>query len=158
MKTRNTARLLVLDPDNRLLLIKFKLPDRTEPFWATVGGAIEEGESFEEALWRELREETGVTPKDAEISGCIWFGEHDLEVAGEVVHFHERFAVARVSRTELCTDEMTDDERQVYQGHRWWTLEEISSSEQTIYPNGLGDLLEPILIGGLPTTPIEVAL
>ena len=49
MKERLTARVLLLDPEDRILLMKGRLPsDPDAPgAWFTVGGGIEPGESLE---------------------------------------------------------------------------------------------------------------
>ena len=59
LRIRPAARAIVLDPDDRILLVRFEFPDGT--FWATPGGGIEPGETPEEAVRRELAEEAGLT-------------------------------------------------------------------------------------------------
>jgi 8-oxo-dGTP pyrophosphatase MutT (NUDIX family) len=58
---RNTARVLPVDREGRVLLLHGWDPLRPDdPFWFTVGGAAEPGESLSEAAVRELREEAGI--------------------------------------------------------------------------------------------------
>ena len=58
----------MLDPDDRILLVRFEFPDRM--LWATPGGGIDVGESAEAAIVRELAEEVGLD--DAELGPWIW--------------------------------------------------------------------------------------
>ena len=70
MRLRTGIRALVLDPDERIALVRFDFPDRT--VWAAPGGGVEEGEDDAATLSRELREELGSsspTPS-APASGC----------------------------------------------------------------------------------------
>jgi 8-oxo-dGTP diphosphatase len=63
MLQRPSSRLLVLDGDKRLLLFRFehkKGPLAGQIFWATPGGGVDDGETFEDAARRELFEETGM--------------------------------------------------------------------------------------------------
>jgi 8-oxo-dGTP pyrophosphatase MutT (NUDIX family) len=58
-RPRRSAILVTRDDRGRVLLV----PQRGGPFkdaWLLPGGGLEDGESFEEALRREVREETGL--------------------------------------------------------------------------------------------------
>jgi 8-oxo-dGTP pyrophosphatase MutT (NUDIX family) len=58
---RNTARVLPVDQQGRVLLLHGWDPLRPDdPFWFTIGGAAEPGESLSAAAARELREEAGI--------------------------------------------------------------------------------------------------
>ena len=50
-RERPTARVLLLDPDDRILLMKGRLPSNPDApgVWFTIGGGIEPGESLYEA-------------------------------------------------------------------------------------------------------------
>ena len=58
---RQTARVLPVDDEGRVLLLHGWDPHRPEdPFWFTVGGAADDGESLRDAGVRELYEETRI--------------------------------------------------------------------------------------------------
>jgi ADP-ribose pyrophosphatase YjhB (NUDIX family) len=52
---------VVLDPDGRVLLLRYDDPPPMGVHWATPGGGIEAGETPRQAAARELTEETGWT-------------------------------------------------------------------------------------------------
>jgi len=59
---RQTARVLPVDDEGRVLLLHGWDPHRPdEPYWFTVGGAADPGESLRDAGARELYEETRIT-------------------------------------------------------------------------------------------------
>ena len=151
MRERKTARAVMLDPQDRVLLFQFELPagfiaDGPRRFWATPGGEIEEGEDVGRALVREVREETG-------IDGCIygrelWFGSNQLVFKGEPVKTLERFFLVRSTTTALSTENWTEVERKVMRAHRWWTVDELIATAETIFPPGFGFLVEAFLRDG----------
>lgn len=87
MRTRESARLILLDDASRIFLIKIKdenvrapgAPAKRRPFWVTPGGRVEEGESVQSALARELQEEIGLTHMDVEIGPCLRYS-HPLSL------------------------------------------------------------------------------
>jgi 8-oxo-dGTP pyrophosphatase MutT (NUDIX family) len=63
MRQRHSARLLVINPSQQVLLFHFQHKGDAldgQSHWATPGGGLEPGESFEAAAVRELFEETGL--------------------------------------------------------------------------------------------------
>ena len=64
MRIREAVRALVLDPDDRVLLVRFEFPTAT--VWAMPGGGIEAGETIDDALRRELTEELGLSRDTAD--------------------------------------------------------------------------------------------
>ncbi len=148
MKERLTARVILLDPDDRILLMKGRLPsDPAAPgAWFTVGGGVEPGESMVEAAVREIREETGFT--DAEVGPVLWEGEqihHDRK--GRPVRVMERFMVARCAGGVPSAEGWQALEQEFVDDIRWWTLEALTACEEPIFPPDLAARLATILAG-----------
>ncbi len=59
-RSRRSVTAAVIEEDGRILIAKRKKGDRSEGRWEFPGGKVEPGESPEESLKRELREELGI--------------------------------------------------------------------------------------------------
>jgi len=121
---RLAGRAVVLGPSGRILLLHHRGPHR--PFWATPGGGLEPGESFEDAARRELREETGLSGRfaggpgvDGTPPGLIGYEEHPAGAKG--LHMNFAFVADVDSRRLVACDE--------WDGARWVTGEELGAVE-----------------------------
>ncbi len=151
MRERKTARVLLIRPDKRLLLIRYEDPrvlPKFRHFWATVGGALEPGETIEQGALREIEEETGLT--DVKLGPIVWYGEPVIPISGEPLQFREHYIVAHAGNAPLKTDNWTALERDTIREMRWWTPAEIAASTEMIFPIVLADWLPEILSGNYP--------
>ena len=138
MISRPSSRLFVLDPEDRLLLFRFVLADRT--FWATPGGGLEARESFEEAAVRELYEEVGLRvdhPGEQIARRRVRFTDRD----GVRIEADERFFLIRTAAPEVSRAGWTPLERQAMAEHRWWTRAELEACVEQVWPEDLVDTL-----------------
>lgn len=143
MRIRLAARILVTDLEGRVLLFKFAFERGAlagTQFWATPGGGVDEGETFEQAAVRELAEETGL--KIAHPGPQVGRREVVFRAPdGQTIMADERFFLVRVSQAAVNREGWTALEREVMTEHRWWSLEEIRLATEQIWPENLADLV-----------------
>ena len=146
MRQRPAARLLVLDPEGRLLLFKFvNLPGSGagRAFWATPGGALDPGETYAEAARRELFEETGFEVADigqqAAQRTVAFTTAEGVEVSAD-----ERYFLVRVGAMALSRDNWTALERATMKDHRWWTPAELRAPAEQVWPEDIAAMLESV--------------
>jgi TDG/mug DNA glycosylase family protein len=134
---RRAVRGVVLDRHGRVLLARFQHPVTGEVWWATVGGGIDEGESEEDALRRELHEEAGL--EQFEIGPLVHEREHTFPWARVIYHQRERFRLVRVEEHEAAPT--IDVAREGVTEVRWWTAAELASPVETLVPAELPELV-----------------
>ena len=139
MRTRSASRLIIQDPQNRVLLFRFLFdrgPLSGQDYWATPGGGLENGETFEGAARRELKEETGLEIGD--VGPVIGRRNFALQLPdGETVMAEERFFRIDVQDVSISRNGWTALETQVMKEHHWWTRKEIAETTETIYPEDI---------------------
>ena len=139
---RPAARVILLDRQGRLLLFRFDPPDRP-PFWCTPGGALDPGESYEEAARRELLEETGIAADPGpQIARRI---AEFITIEGVPVTADERyFRVVLgedIDPDAIDTGGHTELERRVMRGWRWFTAADLAALEEPWFPEDLLEML-----------------
>ncbi|MBB6430820.1 NUDIX hydrolase [Algisphaera agarilytica] len=162
---RQAARVLLLDRDGRVLMFRFVDPVSGSPFWITPGGGLDEGESFEDAARRELREETGlvegeglVSHGDTRIGPCVWTRTIDIRYGHKHFRQHERYFPLRLTESQPAIDTagMMDYEVTDLHEHRWWSAAEIAASDHRFAPSKLSTLLPELLGNPWPSKPLDV--
>ncbi|MEM9019656.1 MAG: NUDIX domain-containing protein [Planctomycetota bacterium] len=152
---RQAARVVLLDSQDRVLLLRCQEPGADRAFWITPGGGLEGGETHEKAAVRELREETGMV--DAELGPCIWTREHTFPWLNRTYCQRERFFLVRCDGHEVCADQRTEEERIVLTEHRWWSPPELAAAKDEHFaPRSIADLLMRLIREPLPDQPIDV--
>ena len=144
MRERPSSRLLILDGEHRLLLFRFERkrgPLTGQAFWATPGGGIDPGESFEAAACRELFEETGLHIDDPGPQVARREASFQLASTGDMVTGDERFFLIRIRDLEVSAENWTELERDVMSAHRWWSQAELKSTTDQIWPQDLAEML-----------------
>lgn len=149
---REAARAIVLDADLRVLLLRY---DENGGFWATPGGSLEEGEDHAAATLRELREELGIDEATVELGVQLAERSKDHLVGGREVRQVERYFLARVSPGDVNPERATQPDN--IREYRWWTQGELRSTTETVYPQGLADLIAAVAEGRTPSRPIVLA-
>lgn len=142
---RHAGRVIVLDPAGRVLLFEYDDPPPNGHHWNTPGGGLEPGEDYHAGAERELTEETGwrdvlVLPEEVHRREIVM-----VHAKKRQVRQVERFFLARVAQPrrplgDVASMHVMDG----INGSRWWTLEELETTDQKIWPEGLAGLVREL--------------
>lgn len=148
-----SARALLVDPQDRILLMNLAF-DAHQTVWLTPGGSLHPGESFEDALRREILEETGLNL--AQVGHWVWTSPKRIVRDGLPVDTLARVYIQRVPHFLAAPTALTSEERDRFRELRWWSIDEIANSRETFIPRTLAVLLSALLAGPWPAQPITI--
>lgn len=84
-----TAQCYIKKDGKTLLLQRYKKEnDQHEGKWLGIGGHLELGETSDEAMIREMKEETGLIPLELNFKGIITFPNFNGKGEDEIVYFY----------------------------------------------------------------------
>jgi 8-oxo-dGTP pyrophosphatase MutT (NUDIX family) len=127
--SRPAVRVVCLDAQSRVLLLRWRDPWDGSILWEPPGGGIEPGETPFQAAIRELQEETGLDPA-AVIDRPVTV-HRDVVWNGRRVVGPESFFLARYpgDSPELDLSGLMEDERHNLAGHAWLDLTSLSTMD-----------------------------
>jgi len=162
---RRSCRGLLVDGE-RVLLAQHSIGNG-QSVWVGPGGGVENGESLNQTLARELHEETGLVLTGADLPRLVWIQTVELSEMNEqgysgVVNYYFLVHVdvfEPASGLPVGAAGRPDAEGILDQ--RWWSLAEIEAAHahgELFSPRALPSLLRAVLANDPPMTPIAIGL
>jgi 8-oxo-dGTP pyrophosphatase MutT (NUDIX family) len=145
VKHRETARIMLIDEQNRIFLLKTHFDPEVglPPRWLTPGGGMDQGETTLQTAVRELLEETGlkIDPEVLADPVLVASGRWDWADGLSYHTYKDTIYEHQVSNFEPDTSGFTQDEHRDILEYRWWTIDELLASEEALAPHDLRDWL-----------------
>ena len=153
LQGRRAARV-VLVADGRVLLQHGFDPGRPEAgsWWLTPGGGLNDGESVEDGAVREVLEETGLRLSPAQLGPVIATRVASFEFEHRRFRQSESFFTVNVEAFTPQHHGWDEVEQRALLDHRWWTVDELRTTDETVYPSELADLVSAVLTGTIEGT------
>ena len=156
LRIRQAVRAVVLDPEDRVLLVRFEFPGSGTK-WALPGGGVEAGETDHQALRRELFEEVGAP--EVAFGPHVWNRLHIVPfIDGSNDGQIERIYIVRTPvftpQPSLTWEQLNAE--YVYEV-RWWHPDDLQNATP-VAPSGLSDHVARLRRDGPPKQPIEVGV
>ncbi|WP_132207166.1 NUDIX hydrolase [Kribbella steppae] len=131
---RTTARVLPVRPDGKVLLLHGWDPLKPQtPYWFTIGGGVEAGETIVEAASRELREEVGIHLPIDSLGTPLATNTIEFEWGGcPIIQTQTFFAVA-VDGVDVTFANQEQLELETISAHGWWYGDDLEATGQAAH-------------------------
>lgn len=136
---RDVARALLFDEDGRVLLVHWRDPLTGHEFLEPPGGAREPGESYEDALRREIAEETGL--QRVEVGACTAELRHEFTFGGVDYDCMEQYYLCHAVGRERGETRLDPVEAAGIVGVEWWDVEDLGASGLSLEPPELLEMV-----------------
>ena len=148
---RLTARgILINKKTGNVLFIKYldrhskSTMEFTDGFWVLPGGSVEKHETFQEALKREIYEETGIS--NIIIKNCVLSRiEHGELRNSEQNFYYERYYLVETEEVKVSTNNLTNEESEVIKEYKWWSINELKQTKDIVFPLSLKSYVDVAL-------------
>lgn len=124
--------------------------------WVLPGGGAEEGEDVAATAARELSEETGLRVPAEELQGPVAVSRGPWTFRGINYWSEDYFFLYRVADWTVSTAGFSPLEQELFEGHRWWSLADLATTDAVVFPRGLAPLVARLLAGDIPLEPVEL--
>ncbi len=133
---RKTARVLPVDDEGRVLLLHGWDPQhRDEPFWFTIGGAADDGESLRDAGVRELYEETRISVDPDRLGEPIAENAVEFSWGGHRIAQDQTFYAVAVGSPEVSLEGLDQWERATTDKYGWLSADDLDADERPAHPD-----------------------
>jgi ADP-ribose pyrophosphatase YjhB (NUDIX family) len=150
---RRAARAIMLTPDHEVLMMRMAFPWLDEPLWILPGGGIEPGETAEQAVTREIFEETGqagLLP-----GAAVWCREFLVSATSTLLK--QQYFLVETERFEPRATELLGREQDWLEEYRWWSLEALSTTTAlNLEPDRIVVGLHKLIREGPPSIPLNI--
>jgi 8-oxo-dGTP pyrophosphatase MutT (NUDIX family) len=103
------------------------------PYWFTIGGGVEAGETAAQAGSRELREEVGIVLPAADLGDPVATNTIEYEWGGCAIVQHQTFFAVGVDTVEVSFANQEELELQTISAHGWWLPDELEATGQAAH-------------------------
>jgi len=136
---RSTARVLPVDPEGRVLLLHGWDPYHPErPFWFTIGGAAEDGESLRDAAARELYEETRISVDPAQLGEPVAEQAIEFSWGGHRILQDQVFYAVLVTQAQalgVSLEGLDQWEQATTDKYGWLAAADLEGDERPAHPD-----------------------
>ncbi|TWD83145.1 NUDIX domain-containing protein [Kribbella amoyensis] len=131
---RTTARVLPVRPDGKVLLLHGWDPLKPDvPYWFTIGGGVEAGETAAQAGSRELREEVGIVLPPEALGRPVATNTIEFEWGGCPIIQRQTFFAVGVDAVEVTFANQEELELETISAHGWWDADALEATGQAAH-------------------------